>query len=58
MSYVNPYGAEFQRKDHPKRVANQVKQYRGTDQGEAKVLGKLLSIVVILGAVVSLIIGQ
>ena len=54
----NPYEAEFMREDRAKQIANQVKQYRGTGLGRAKVLGKLLSAVVILGAVISLIIGQ
>ena len=69
MSDLNLYGAEFEKKDHPKRVAHQVKQYRGTGKGGAKQIGgasesgavvlrRLLPAAVALGAVLSLIIAQ
>ena len=58
MTYFNSIELEHFRKNHPKEVAQQVKQYRGANPVRSKVWGRLLAAALVFGGVFSLIIGQ
>ena len=58
MSFHNPYEILFLGEDRIETIAHQVKQYRGTNKDHSLTLGRILSVVVILGALLSIFIGQ
>jgi hypothetical protein len=58
MTYQNPYEMAELSDDRIKTIHDEVKLIGSSGRGRGDLLGRLLSVVIILGAILSLIIGQ